>query len=122
MTRPYVYHRADDLGIPVVDATDRMLILVTDDDVVRAKKMDSKHCALARASMRLPNVHAAYFFRSTAFLEYANRIVRFKLPASVQKEIVSFDRAQIMASGVFQLTPPPTPVMTRRTGPLAEPG
>lgn len=105
--KPYVYQRADDLGIPVEDAKARVLVTVTDQDVVLSKKKDSKHCALARAALRLPEVNAAYFFRTKAFIEYGDRVLRFALPSSVQKEIVSFDRAQVMASGIYQLTPPP---------------
>ncbi len=111
--KPYVYKRADDLGIPVAEAKRRLLVTVTDEDVVKAKKADSKHCALARAALRLPNVNAAYFFRSTAFLEYEDKMVRFNLPESVRREIVSFDRAQIMAAGVYQLSPMPAS-LTRR--------
>jgi hypothetical protein len=102
----YIYKRAEDLGISVVDAKDRAFVGVTADDVLSARKANSKHCALARASLRLPDVHAAYFFRRTAFLEYEDRILRFALPVSVQKEIVTFDRAQIFAPGVYQLSPP----------------
>lgn len=106
MGKPYVYHRADDLGIPVVDSKEKIFVAVIDHDVINAKKANSKHCALARAALRLPHVTAAYFFRQTAFLEYDDKIVKFELPISVQKEIVSFDRAQIFASGVYQLSPP----------------
>jgi hypothetical protein len=105
MPKLYVYQRAEDLGLPVQDGKERVLVTVTATDVVKAKKADSKHCALSRATMRLPGVNAAYFFRSTALIEYPDRIVRFALPPSVQKEIVSFDRAQIFAPGVYQLTP-----------------
>lgn len=94
MGKPYVYKRADDLGIPVVEATERELVVVTDTDVVNAKKANSK-------------LVAAYFFRTSAFLEYDDRLEKFQLPISVQKEIVSFDRAQVFASGVYQLSPPP---------------
>lgn len=107
MGRPYIYSRADDLGIPVKDASQRMFVAVTAHDVINAKKANSKHCALARAALRLPEVNAAYFFRQTAFLEYEDKILKFELPVSVQKEIVSFDRAQIFAPGVYQLSPPP---------------
>lgn len=105
MPKLYVYQRAEDLGLPILDGKERVLVTVTATDIVKAKKADSKDCALSRATMRLPGVNAAYFFRSTAFIEYPDRIVRFSLPSSVQKEIVSFDRAQIMAPGVYQLTP-----------------
>lgn len=108
MTRPYVYGRAADLGIPVVDGKDRAFVTVTATDVIKAKEKNSKHCALARAAMRLPKVNAAYFFLKTAYLEYDDKIMRYELPTSVQKEIVSFDRAQIFDPGVYQLSPPPS--------------
>lgn len=103
----YVHQRAKDLGLEIVDSRERLLVTVTSNDVVNAKKANSKNCALARASLRLPDVCAAYFFRTAAYLEYLDRMVRYVLPVSVQKEIVSFDRARIFASGVYQLSPPP---------------
>lgn len=103
--KPYVYKRAEDLSIPVVDAKAALTVTVTDDDVIRAKKANSKHCALSRAAIRLPGVEAAYFFRSTAFIEYADKMVRFHLPESVTREIVSFDRAHVFASGIYRLIP-----------------
>lgn len=105
MSYTYVQKRAEDLGIPVVDSTKHVAVVVTDHDVVNAKKANSKHCALSRAAMRVPGINAAYFFLTTAYLEYDDKIVRFKLPSSVQKEIVSFDRAQKFASGLYVLTP-----------------
>lgn len=106
MNKPYVYKRAEDLGLKISDGKTAKYVAVTKDDVVRAKKADSQHCALARSALRLPGVRAAYFFRQTAFLEYADRMEKYELPVSVQKEIVSFDRAQIFAEGAYQLSPP----------------
>jgi len=100
-----VVDRAKRLGIPVVDAENPIIVTVTKDDVVKAKKKDSTMCALSRASARLPGVRRGYFFRSMAYLEYANRMVRYVLPPSVQKEIVSFDRSQMFAEGAYQLSP-----------------
>lgn len=117
MARPYIYARADQLGIPVLDAVLPVKITVTDEDVLRAKRADSKHCALARAAIRIPRVLAAYFFRSCAFLEFEDKVLRFALPPSVQKEIVSFDRARVFASGVYQISPP---APTNRAGQSAK--
>ncbi len=103
--KPYVYKRAEDLGIPVQDSKEHVKVVVTMSDVVLAKKANSKHCALARATMRLPGVNAAYFFQSCAFIEYPNAMVKYQLPASAQKEIVSFDRAGVFAEGTYQLSP-----------------
>lgn len=105
MGKPYVYSRADKLGIPLVDARARMFVAVTAEDVVLAKKANSKLCALSRASMRITGVNAAYFFRTFAFLEFEDKMIRFRLGNSVQKEILSFDRAKIFAPGIYQLSP-----------------
>lgn len=107
MPKNYVYKRAEDLGLPIEDSSSPVLVTVTASDVINAKKKDSKDCALSRAALRVPGVLAAYFFLNTAFLEYRDKIVRFKLPMSTQKEIVSFDRAQIFAPGVYQMSAVP---------------
>lgn len=106
MPKCYVQKRAEEIGLPIVDGGAPVMVAVTEHDVVNAKKANSKHCALARASLRVVGVAAAYFFRTTAYLEYQDRMVRYSLPPSVQKEIVSFDRARMFAPGVYQLTPP----------------
>lgn len=45
------------------------------------------------------------FFRTTAFVEFKDKIVRYQLPGSIQKEIVSFDRAKVMSAGAYRLSP-----------------
>lgn len=102
----YVVDRAKKLNLKVIDSEKPLVIAVTGHDVVNALKSDSKRCALARAAERIPGVLHGYFFRTTAYLEYKNKMIRFTLPMSVQKEIVSFDRAQIFAPGVYQLSSP----------------
>ena len=111
----YVTKRAKELGIPVVEARIPVRLTVTSRDVASATKKSSKQCALARASVRLPDVRAGYFFRTTAYLEYRDKMVRYALPTSVQKEIVSFDRARMFAPGAYQLSPTSTPTRQERS-------
>jgi excisionase family DNA binding protein len=106
VTNMYVIRRATELGMEVVDADQPVQIVVTVDDILKAKKANSRTCALAKASSRLPGVRTGYFFRSIAYLEYKNRMVRFAIPQSLQKEIVSFDRSHIFAPGIYQLSVP----------------
>lgn len=106
MPRTYVEKIAQKNHIPITDAKTPARVKVTATDVVLSQKANSKSCALSRASKRLPGVKRAYFFRGTAYLEYPDRIERFKLAPSIQKEIVSFDRAKMFAPGEYQLTPP----------------
>jgi len=89
-----------------VDAKEPLVLQVKRLDVERATRKNSKCCAFARACKRSQECKAAYFFRSTAWLEFNDTLVRYSLPASVQKEIVSFDRAGVTAPGTYQLSVP----------------
>jgi hypothetical protein len=115
MPKTYITQRAEALGLPIVDSKEYKTVTVTQTDIVKAKKTDSKHCAFARAALRIPKVNAAYFLRSTAYLEFSDRMERYKLPLSAQKEIVSFDRARVFAPGVYTLTPPPPSLAPKAT-------
>jgi hypothetical protein len=102
----FITKRARELGLKKVDATRPLELEVTRNDVRLAVPKNAKCCALARACKRQLECRAAYFFRSTAWLEYEDRVVRYLLPPSVQKEIVAFDRSRSMEPGLYQLTPP----------------
>lgn len=103
MSKTYVQRICEAKGIKLIDASRPIVVGVAVDDILKSRLKNSKCCAFARAAKREPGVRAAYFFRSTAFLEFADRMERYSLPPSVQKEIVSFDRAGIMAPGQYQL-------------------
>lgn len=102
----FVTKRAKELGLVKVDSKQSIKLDVFDADIEQSLRKNSKCCAFARAAKRKPGVRAAYFFRTTAWLEYDRKIVRFMLPPSVQKEIVSFDRSRVMAPGTYQLSAP----------------
>lgn len=94
-------------GLRLVDGTRAVTIGVTVDDIKKSRQKKSQSCAFARAALREPGVVASYVLRSTAYLEYGDRMERYTLPSSVQKEIVSFDRAGVMAPGLYRFNPPP---------------
>lgn len=112
----YIVKRSVDLQKPIEDAKEPLVLEVKPIDVVRATDKNSKVCAYARACERQfkeKGVEAAFFFRTAAYLEYEDKLVRYFLPGSVQKEIVAFDRHKTMEPGTYQLTPPP-PTKTRK--------
>lgn len=99
----YISKRAMEVNKKIVDAKESIRIEVIPQDIERAKQKNSKCCAFVRACERqLPGVEAAFVFRTKAWVEYEDKIVRFDLPTSVQKEIVAFDRAKAMEPGIYQ--------------------
>lgn len=104
MTKTYITKRAEERQLEEVDAQKPLAIEVTARDIKLAKAQNSKECALSRAVKRSMPVKAAYFLRTTAWLEYADKMVRYRLPPSVQKEIVSFDRSKTMSIGEYVLS------------------
>ena len=106
MARTYVEKIIRDKKLAMVEAPSPTTVVVTQNDIVNAKAKNSKSCAFSLAARRKPGVVGAYFFLTTAYLQYKDQMVRYKLPPSVQKEIVSFDRSKIVAPGSYQLVPP----------------
>jgi hypothetical protein len=113
----YIQTRAKERGIPMIDSRRNIVVEVSSKDC-KAAEGNPKDCALARAVKREykgKGVLAAYFLRTSAWLEYEDKLVRFDLPISVQKEIVSFDRGAGFAPGKYSLSkvPPSSKLGTR---------
>ena len=89
----------------VVDADEAVDIKVCKADVSSAKKLDPIDCALAKAAKRELKADAAIIGISTSYLIKGDKAVRFATPASVQREIVSFDRHSDFTVGEYYLTP-----------------
>lgn len=103
----YVTERAAKLKKRIVEAKHHKLLTLNQDDINKAKVKDSKNCAFACAVKRqVPGAEAAYFFKSTAYIEFYNKFEKFALPVSVQKEIVAFDRGAPASAGVYSLNVP----------------
>lgn len=93
-------------GIPIVDATEPLKVCVRKCDIKGAGVKNPGDCAMARACKRQKGVKSAHFTRSTAYLEFDDKVVKYDLPTSIQKEIVAFDRAgdKAFEPGVYQLS------------------
>lgn len=97
---------AKELKLPKVDAKEPLKLEVKPIDIERADLKNPQACAFSRACKRTHPVKKAFFFRSTAWLQYPDKLVRYLLPPSMQKEIVAFDRNRTMEPGLYQLTAP----------------
>lgn len=102
----YLDKMANEMGLRRVNARKPLDITVTKRDTVRGIVKDPECCALALACRRVdPRVKAAYFFKTTAWLQYDSKLVGYALSGALQKEIVSFDRSGIFAPGAYVLSP-----------------
>lgn len=98
---------AEDHGIPIVDAKKHREVVLTNRDISRSSMKDPTSCAFAKACNRDDQVVGAFFFLTTAYLQFSDRIERYTLPPSMRAEIVAFDRGgpKAMEAGIYRLSP-----------------
>jgi hypothetical protein len=113
---------AKEAGLRLVEARKPIVIELTREDIAGARQQDQENCGFARACTRMKGVTGAYFFRTTCWLQYDDRLVRYMLPPSVQREIVCFDRGGKMAPGTYQLSPPRSTRTLRAARKRSKPG
>lgn len=90
----------------VADATKPVIINVTKRDVSVSKEKTHDACAMARACERQGTCEHALVFPNVAFLVKGNLAVRYRVPESVTREIVCFDRTGDFRPGEYQLSAP----------------
>src|SRR5437868_1936070 len=76
----------------VTDADDDLTLEVAPDDSKEGAIKDHAHCAFARACQRKFKARGVLISVNTAYIIMKGGAVRYKLPESVSREIVSFDR------------------------------
>lgn len=104
----YIGKLAAELDLWLVDAEEPLELVLNARDIKGGIVQNPEKCAFARACRRQDEekVVAVHVFLNTARVQYEDRLVRYHLPISVQKEIVSFDRGGKMAPGTYRLSPP----------------
>ena len=102
-----IQHRAETLGLTMIDADKPIDVKITREDIQGAKAQNPANCAIARACKRQHHVENAFVFRTTVWLETKDKLVRYSLPPSLQKEVVAFDRGgrRSFAPGEYHLSP-----------------
>lgn len=91
----------------VVDATEKIFVTVQKQDRKESTKKSLSNCALARACCRELEIDAAMIGMTSSYLIIGNKAVRYRTPAVVQREIVSFDRHGDFDLGTYQLSAVP---------------
>ena len=90
----------------VSDADSDMFVEVTAHDVKNSAKKDINGCAMAVAAKRQFKATGMVVSPSVAYVVKHDKAVRFQLPTSVQKEVVSFDRGGGFDTGEYELHRP----------------
>lgn len=90
-----------------IDATGSLFLEVTQGDIDKSTRKNPTCCAFAKATERvIPGVKSVYFFRTAAWIEYDDRLIRYILPQNVQDGIKRFDQGGQMHPGVYRLATP----------------
>lgn len=92
-------------GLKVVDATKPLPIKITDNDVENGNTKDPGGCAAALACMRKPTCTEARVHIGRTYLKEGGRWVRYKTPAALRSEIISFDRGADFQPDTYVLVP-----------------
>jgi hypothetical protein len=88
----------------VEDADEDLEISVTAQDCKNARSKSASGCAMARACAR--TFDGAIISLSTAYVIKGKKAMRFKVPARIAREIVSFDRSHRFQPGDYKLNAP----------------
>lgn len=92
-------------GKKVVNAKRPLNLEITEGDVSKGNVKDPTGCAAARACVRQLNAKSARVHISTTYVEFENKWVRYRTPASLRTEIVSFDRGKQFEPGTYHVRP-----------------
>ncbi|HEX8838450.1 MAG TPA: hypothetical protein VF748_16020 [Candidatus Acidoferrum sp.] len=90
----------------VEDAKENLAIEVSEVDVNSAEVKQHHACAMAVACKRKTHADGVIVSVGTAFLIKGNIAYRYRVPESVAREVVSFDRNAGFAPGEYQLKRP----------------
>lgn len=94
-------------GLPLVDATKDLHIEVIKPDVAHARKNDPNKCAAALSIQRIMKAEAEVHISRTYIKDEKSKVwIRFVTPASISREIISFDRAGGFEPGKYILKAP----------------
>jgi hypothetical protein len=98
-------------GIPVVDATKKLKVTISPQNVKRGDNKNPNGCAAARAFCEMEGVVAAKVHITRTYLKYKDKKtkkeqwVRFQTPDAVRGEIIGFDRGGTFEPGEYQFPP-----------------
>lgn len=91
----------------VADSTKPLIVCVKPCDISSAKSKKEDDCAMAHALERQEKCDGAIVRSSQAWIIRGDLAVKYAVPPSLSREIVSFDRHHDFREGTYQLSPVP---------------
>lgn len=88
----------------VADSSKPLRVVVKECDIKNAEKGAEDNCAMAHALERELKCDGAIVRPKVAYIIRGNLAVKYSVPESVAREIVSFDRNHDFRAGEYQLT------------------
>jgi hypothetical protein len=92
-------------GVEVEDASEKLEIAITKNDVRLGAKKNSDACAAARAVCRQYHCEAAKFHFSRAYIKRDGKWLRYSVPPALRNEILAFDRGGAFEPGEYTIAP-----------------
>ena len=103
----FVSKQCKKLSLPMKDGKKDLVVEIAAVDLKRAERKHPAKCAFACAATRgVEGVIAAYFYRTTAWLQFENRMERYILSAPMQQAVRMFDKVAVMSMGTYTLLAP----------------
>ncbi len=88
----------------VADSTKSLKVTVTEKDCKSAKEKKEDDCAMAHALERELKCDGAIVRKNVAYIIKGDLAIKYQVPGSVSREIVSFDRNHDFRPGEYQLS------------------
>lgn len=110
-------------GLPVKDAKKSVILQITGADVKKGRVKSPESCAAAIACKRQLGASEAHVHKSRTYLRFNGHWIRYQTPASLQAEIVAFDRGGKFEPGEHRLMKmQPSKTVDRKRGPRRSKG
>ena len=93
-------------GTPVKDATEKVVLHITKEDVRAGAKKNADSCAAAKALCREHQCEAAKVHMSRAYIKKGGKWLRFEVGPALRNEVLAFDRGGTFEPGEYILNPP----------------
>lgn len=88
-------------GLPVEDATKKLVIVVKPQDIKGSNSKDPASCAAARACKRQLHNKEVRVHLSRIYVKFPRKWVRYETPLKLRDEIVAFDRGGKFLPGTY---------------------